>query len=180
MRGLAALGAPQYGASRPLACAVLERRLWDRHAAGGSGLRPTWLPARRSRRFEAALAGLRPLDAVEHDLAPAAKNRGRRVGLRRMSGASAGRSPARPGVCTICGRPLVHHRAHARACSASCRAEASRLKAIIDGTYSGRYRSVAERLSKVRHASPLGIALRRPRDAPGSAHNTARGHQKEA
>lgn len=73
--------------------------------------------------------------------------------------------PARMRVCIICGRPLVNHRAHARACSASCRAEASRLKAIMEGTYSGRYRSVAERLSKARHTSPLGIALGQRRKA---------------
>lgn len=79
-------------------------------------------------------------------------------------------------VCTICGSPLIKHRAHARVCSASCRAEASRLKAIIDGSYTGSYRSVAERLSRARISSPLGKSLTRTGKALESAHKAAESH----
>lgn len=82
-------------------------------------------------------------------------------------------------VCTICGGSLVKHRAHARACSASCRAEASRLKAIIDGTYTGSYRSIAERLSKTRATSPLGKSLTQSAKALESAHKAAESQGSE-
>lgn len=80
-------------------------------------------------------------------------------------------------VCTICGHPLLKRRSHARVCSGSCRAEASRLKAIIDGTYTGSYRSVAERLAKSRSTSPLGKSLTRSGKALESAHKAAEGHR---
>lgn len=49
-------------------------------------------------------------------------------------------------VCVVCGCSLVNHRSDARCCSASCRAERSRVSAILSGTYSGPYRSLRERL----------------------------------
>lgn len=60
-------------------------------------------------------------------------------------------------VCVICGSRIRNRRQHARYCSASCRVEASRLKGIIDGTYSGPYRSVAERLSKLSKSAALVV-----------------------
>ena len=46
----------------------------------------------------------------------------------------------------VCGTSLEGRRADARRCGGPCRAEASRLRAILSGRGSGPYRSVAERL----------------------------------
>lgn len=62
-------------------------------------------------------------------------------------------------VCVICGASLAGQRRDARCCSASCRAEASRIRAIINGTYIGAYRSLAERLSKRKSSRPLTFPL---------------------
>lgn len=58
-------------------------------------------------------------------------------------------------VCITCGGSLSGHRKDARCCSASCRVEVSRFKAIINGTGTGPYRSIAERLSKLRSSQTL-------------------------
>jgi pilus assembly protein CpaF len=49
--------------------------------------------------------------------------------------------------CVLCGVSLDGRRRGARHCSAACRAEASRLRAILSGRGSGPYSSVASRLS---------------------------------
>jgi hypothetical protein len=46
----------------------------------------------------------------------------------------------------MCGYSLAGYRRDARACSGACRAEASRLKAILNGSKSVPYSSLAERL----------------------------------
>lgn len=61
--------------------------------------------------------------------------------------------------CLICGGSLKGHRKDARCCSASCRAELSRVKAIVNGTNTGPYRSLAERLSKRKSSRPLTFPL---------------------
>lgn len=48
-------------------------------------------------------------------------------------------------VCVVCGCSLANHRSDALCCSASCRAERSRVSAILRGVYSGPYRSLRER-----------------------------------
>lgn len=48
-------------------------------------------------------------------------------------------------VCVVCGGSLASHRSDALCCSASCRAERSRVSAILRGVYSGSYRSLKER-----------------------------------
>jgi hypothetical protein len=48
-------------------------------------------------------------------------------------------------VCVVCGCSLASHRSDALCCSASCRAERSRVSAILRGVYSGPYRSLRER-----------------------------------
>jgi hypothetical protein len=49
-------------------------------------------------------------------------------------------------ACRLCGASLMGRRPHARYCSGACRAEASRLRAILRGSKSSPYSSVAERL----------------------------------
>jgi hypothetical protein len=49
-------------------------------------------------------------------------------------------------VCVVCGNSLEGRRIDARHCGGPCRAEASRLRAILSGRGSGPYRSLAERL----------------------------------
>jgi hypothetical protein len=53
-------------------------------------------------------------------------------------------------ACVVCGASLVAHRPHARHCSGACRAEASRIKAILAGNYSGKYVSLAGRFQALR------------------------------
>lgn len=52
---------------------------------------------------------------------------------------------AQDGVCVVCSNSLAHYRSDALCCSASCRAEKSRVSAILNGTFSGPYRSLKER-----------------------------------
>jgi hypothetical protein len=85
-------------------------------------------------------------------------------------------------VCVICGGSLKGHRRDARCCSASCRAEQSRIRAILDGTYAGSYRSLAERLSKRKSSRSLafplserlGIAQKRTQALSGRLPDTCR------
>jgi hypothetical protein len=72
-------------------------------------------------------------------------------------------------VCVVCGNSLARSRRDARCCSASCRAELSRVRSIIGGTYAGPYRSLAERLSKRRSSRPLAFPL-------GAAGNGSEAH----
>ena len=72
-------------------------------------------------------------------------------------------------VCVVCGGSLKGRRKDARCCSASCRAEQSRIRTIIDGTYAGPYRSLAERLSKQKSSRPLAFPL-------GTAGNDSEAH----
>jgi hypothetical protein len=53
-------------------------------------------------------------------------------------------------VCVVCGTSLAGHRPHARHCSGRCRAEASRLRAILAGKYTGKYVSLAGRFQALR------------------------------
>jgi hypothetical protein len=55
-------------------------------------------------------------------------------------------------VCVVCGSSLINRRSEARHCSAACRVEASRIRGILSGTYSGPYRSVKERLEAAQKA----------------------------
>jgi hypothetical protein len=48
--------------------------------------------------------------------------------------------------CVICGAALEGRRADAKHCGAPCRAEASRLKRLLNGNKVGPYRSVNQRL----------------------------------
>ena len=49
-------------------------------------------------------------------------------------------------TCLVCGGSIDRYRRHARYCSGACRAEASRLRAILNGSESVPYSSIAERL----------------------------------
>jgi hypothetical protein len=53
-------------------------------------------------------------------------------------------------VCVMCGVPLVGRRADALHCSPGCRREASRLRAILSGSGSGPYGSIAQKLGVAR------------------------------
>jgi hypothetical protein len=53
-------------------------------------------------------------------------------------------------VCRVCGFRLDAYRRDARSCSAACRAEASRLRAILNGSGSVPYSSIAERVDAAR------------------------------
>jgi hypothetical protein len=48
--------------------------------------------------------------------------------------------------CVICGASLRGRRSDARHCGAPCRAEASRLRRLLDGKPDGPYRFVHQRL----------------------------------
>jgi hypothetical protein len=50
-------------------------------------------------------------------------------------------------VCVVCEKSLAHHRSDARCCSGACRAERSRILAILSGNYPGPYDSLAARIS---------------------------------
>jgi hypothetical protein len=52
---------------------------------------------------------------------------------------------ARVRACLVCGLSLAGRRADARYCSGPCRAEASRLRAILSGSPAQRYSSIVER-----------------------------------
>lgn len=49
--------------------------------------------------------------------------------------------------CVVCGSPLIRRRSDARHCSGSCRAEASRIRAILRGEEPQGYSSVEDRVS---------------------------------
>ncbi len=53
-------------------------------------------------------------------------------------------------VCVVCGTSLAAHRSQARHCSGACRAEASRIRAILAGKYSGEYVPLAGRFPALR------------------------------
>jgi hypothetical protein len=57
-----------------------------------------------------------------------------------------------PLVCVVCGVTLAGRRAEALHCSAGCRREAGRLRAIPSGSGSGPYRSIAQKLGTARRA----------------------------
>jgi hypothetical protein len=71
-------------------------------------------------------------------------------------------TPVSSSVCLLCGAPLKSRRPHARHCSGACRAEASRLRAILRGARS----------------SPLTIRRRPPQGRP-KAHKGAAGHMSK-
>ena len=48
-------------------------------------------------------------------------------------------------VCVVCDASLNGRRADAKHCSPTCRAEAARIRAILDGTGRCRYRSLKQR-----------------------------------
>jgi hypothetical protein len=50
-------------------------------------------------------------------------------------------------VCVICGGSLKHRRKDASCCSGACRAERSRVRAILSGKSAGPYDSLAGRIS---------------------------------
>jgi len=50
--------------------------------------------------------------------------------------------------CVICGTDISRRRSDARHCSGACRAEASRMRAILNNAGSVPYSSVAKRLEK--------------------------------
>ena len=60
-------------------------------------------------------------------------------------------------ICITCGGSLDGHRKDARCCSASCRVELGRFRAIVNETNTGPYRSIAERLSKLRSSKTLAF-----------------------
>lgn len=62
-------------------------------------------------------------------------------------------------VCVVCGGSLAGRSEATRHCSAACRVEASRIRAILAGNYSGPYRSIRERLE----ASQRGVQRALPR-----------------
>jgi hypothetical protein len=60
-------------------------------------------------------------------------------------------------ACSVCGAGM---RADAVVCSASCRAEASRLRRLLSGTDADGYRSLTERLgARRRRTSTMTMAL---------------------
>jgi len=52
--------------------------------------------------------------------------------------------------CVICGAPLEGRKSIARHCGPPCRAEASRLRRLLNGKQVGPYRSINERLAASR------------------------------
>jgi hypothetical protein len=70
-------------------------------------------------------------------------------------------------VCVICGDPIVHRSEATRHCSAACRVEASRIRAILAGNYSGPYRSVRERLEAAERGVQRALPRRKDGDADG-------------
>jgi len=65
--------------------------------------------------------------------------------------------------CVVCGSSLAGRNEATRHCTAACRVEASRLRAILNGNYSGPYRSVRERLE----AAERGVQRALPRRDSG-------------
>jgi hypothetical protein len=50
--------------------------------------------------------------------------------------------------CVVCGGSLTGRRSEARVCGGPCRAERSRLRAILNSSERGPYSSVAQRLGR--------------------------------
>jgi hypothetical protein len=67
--------------------------------------------------------------------------------------------------CVLCGASLEQRRADARHCGGACRAEASRLRRILDGVGAPPYYSIHHRLGARRayRADPSGSAANKPR-----------------
>lgn len=61
--------------------------------------------------------------------------------------------------CVFCDSSLAGQRRDAKHCSGACRAEASRLRAILDGTRRTPYRSLAQRMTKADRQSRLRAML---------------------
>ena len=112
-------------------------------------------PDRSTRRFRCwhALAGSWTAIAVS-----SVSHFERRPTAARAGGTS---SPGHPRmrVCVLCGESLEGRRRDARFCGGPCRAEASRLRAILRGSEAVPYSSVEERLqARRRGAGPSGRA----------------------
>lgn len=52
-------------------------------------------------------------------------------------------------LCPVCGESLDGRRRHARYCSGACRAEASRLRRLLEGSPVDGFASVADRLDRM-------------------------------
>jgi hypothetical protein len=78
-------------------------------------------------------------------------------------------------VCITCGGSLARHRKDARCCSASCRVEASRFRTILNATGTGPYRSIAERLSKLRSSQTLAFPFQGSEKSSRGVQEPARG-----
>lgn len=76
-------------------------------------------------------------------------------------------------ACLTCGGSLAERRKDAKCCSASCRIELSRFRAIVNGTGAGPYRSIAERLSKLRSSQTLAIPHEKAEKASESVQEPA-------
>ena len=50
-------------------------------------------------------------------------------------------------ACPVCGASLAGHRADAHYCSNGCRAEAWRLRRLLEGSAVGRYATVVDRMA---------------------------------
>jgi hypothetical protein len=87
---------------------------------------------------------------------------------------------ARPSrrACVVCGTDITGLRADARCCSGPCRAEASRIRAILNNSASCPYPSVAERLAKAhKRTSRLLGALTSERSDNQSTTTPRRRHE---
>jgi hypothetical protein len=82
----------------------------------------------------------------------------------------------RDSVCVVCGGLLASQRPDARHCSPAarhcspaCRVEASRIRAILSGSYSGPYRSVRERLQAAQKGVQNALAANDEGSLTGSS-----------
>lgn len=53
------------------------------------------------------------------------------------------------GACPLCGAPLEGRRRQARYCGGACRAEASRLRRLLDGEPVDGFTSIGDRLGRM-------------------------------
>lgn len=58
-------------------------------------------------------------------------------------------------VCVVCGASLKGRRSDARHCSGACRAEASRLRAMLRGAEQADFDSIARRMARRRRRREL-------------------------
>jgi hypothetical protein len=65
-------------------------------------------------------------------------------------------SVAQERFCVVCTASLAGHRSHARHCSGACRAEASRIRAILSGDEALPWRSLKERRESA-HRDRVGL-----------------------